>query len=134
MLADILNNRLPKLLCKYLIKKTTRVVDAITKSIVKIDSDLKKTEIDWVNSGSTCCLAIIKDKTVYLGNVGDSRAILFQFKDSLNDSEDDEKQIELNQPEGQETYLAIVNSTTDHDFEIDREYRRINRKLLILPF
>ena len=98
---------------------------------MKIDADLKKTEIDWVNSGSTCCLAVVKDRSVYLGNVGDSRAILYQFKEPLENSNERYNNDEEKDQNTSESYLASVNSTTDHDFEIDREYRRINRKISI---
>ena len=48
--SGYIKSQLPKHICSYLSNKASKITDALWKSIKKIDSEIKKTEIDWVNS------------------------------------------------------------------------------------
>ena len=45
-----------------------KIADILKKWVVKVDSDLKNTKIDWETSGSTSCITCIKDDHIYFGN------------------------------------------------------------------
>lgn len=133
---------------KALNKKSNKITEVLKNWVIKADADIKKTKIDWFNSGSTCCLALIKDNSVYLGkcnyifinkhlqlwnlaNTGDSKAVLFQFKEPaikiIEDSKSDHV-ITDRTP----CHIVSIHSTQDHDFEVDKEYRRVMGKLTTL--
>ena len=44
-----------------------KITDVLTKSVVKADEGLRSTNIDCYNSGSTLCLALVKEKMIYFG-------------------------------------------------------------------
>ena len=48
----------------------------INLTIFEVEEELlKKKRVDLETSGTTCCLALIKDSTLYFVNIGDSRGI-----------------------------------------------------------
>lgn len=96
-ISKYLIDKLPSILKLYL-KKDIPISEAFTKAIKKVDCDIESAGVDSVNSGSTCCLALVKDKQIYFSNTGDSRALLIQFGNINNDNPIDK-----------------IIETTDHD-------------------
>lgn len=73
---------------------------AIFRSFHKVDSEFSaKAKIQMLTDGSTATVAIIHDKTVYVGNAGDSRGIIVQkggkVKEMSLDHRPDRKDEEL---------------------------------------
>ena len=103
------------------------ITEVLDSWINKIDIELKNSEIDWSSSGSTWCLALIKNKTVYFCNTGDSRALLFSFKDPLDTTSQKFKIKDASSDllNLSKDGLISIESTTDHTCKDDREHRRI---------
>lgn len=104
-------DKLPALLKLNLKKSTWTISEAITKAVKRVDKDLELGDLDNLNSGSTCCLTLIKHKTIYFSNTGDSRAILISFD-----------------PENERNPIASVKGTADHTCEVEAESKRILSK------
>ena len=49
-------------------------------AVKKCDEDLRASNIDSVNSGSTCIFGMIYGSRLFLSNTGDSRAILVSLQ------------------------------------------------------
>ncbi|CAI2381972.1 unnamed protein product [Moneuplotes crassus] len=99
--------------------KNLKITEVLKRSVMKVESELKKTSIDCSNSGSTSCFAVVKDDMIYFANTGDSRAVLFEFK---------EPAIRVPQEEGKEQTCekpVSVFSTVDHTPEISQERERV---------
>ena len=61
-------------------KSKSDVRSTLKTCITKIDAELMNNAyIDSENSGSTWCITLIHNKTIYFGNTGDSRALLVTF-------------------------------------------------------
>jgi serine/threonine protein phosphatase PrpC len=98
------------------------ITSILKNSVEKIDHELDKSKIDIETSGSTCCLALIKDKQLFLSNTGDSRAILLNFSDF---PEEHLITFDNPMPKNYKLRLSSIECTKDHNFKIDSEYRRI---------
>ena len=63
-----------------------------------------------------------------IANTGDSKAILFQFKDTDYEFENESDKNQLATPHAnamKNENLASCDCTVDHNFDVDSEYRRI---------
>ncbi|CAI2386252.1 unnamed protein product [Moneuplotes crassus] len=82
---------------------------SITLAVNQVEKELfESRKVDYTLSGTTCCLAIIKESMLYFVNIGDSRAIFFPNSMKSFTSKKQE-----------------IFSTTDHNCNIDKEYKRI---------
>jgi len=64
------------------------MVDSLKSTFKKVHRDLgrnEKTEF----SGSTCCTVLLKGRTVYAANLGDSRAILINSNRKVTELTED---------------------------------------------
>ena len=86
----------------------------LKESLNKIDNDLLKSKqsFDTEKSGSTACLGILYNKNLFLANIGDSRAILCSFTNTINN----------NIPQ---SIWKSSQLTKDHKPKDKHEYKRI---------
>lgn len=117
--------QIPKIIKKFSSKKL-KYSEILKKAFVKVDNDIVKTSIDVKQSGSTAWVALIKEDQIYFGmsstlhlaNTGDSRAVLYQFKDP-------EGNTEFNSAKD---WLVSTFSTKDHKPDVKTEKQRIIQK------
>ena len=131
--SSFIAEKLPNLVRKGLKNTLIPVTSVLTKWVKKVDSDLENSGIDSINSGSTWWVAVIKNKTIYFANTGDSRAILIKFNkdifsnDLVSQIQNERKDSQLRNSETKMQINPIVSiwSTNDHSWEVEAEQQRI---------
>lgn len=67
---------------------TSQPIEALKKVYIDTNEALKSTKFDYVSSGCTCITVLVCERTLYIANVGDSRAVMGSFKEEKWLSED----------------------------------------------
>ncbi|CDJ67674.1 protein phosphatase 2C, putative [Eimeria necatrix] len=105
LVSGFVNRRLPRLVGESW-GPQGGLQKALFAGYLAANEELKKGNIDIFCSGTTCVACVLQERTLYVANVGDSRAILGRGPS----------------PEGPWTAVPL---TTDHKPELETERKRI---------
>jgi len=102
------------------------------EALVTTNDQLHKAPIDDSLSGTTACLALLQNRTVYVANVGDSRAVLAQKKAATGPTADATKEVEEEENVSASTddsasNLIALELTTDQTPFRQDECERVQR-------
>ena len=67
--SNFVKTKLPNYIKRYIWKGDYSIPEILSKSIKKVDSELKKSKIESHYSGTTCCLALIRDNVFHRINI-----------------------------------------------------------------
>ncbi|CAI2375329.1 unnamed protein product [Moneuplotes crassus] len=109
-ISGTLKNKLPTMIKISMNSEPESLEQMLIDTVTKVDKDLDKHRA--FNSGSTCCLALIHNKTLYFSNTGDSRALLIRIPEETKDLE-------------KEQSSPKIKYTEDHSCDVKAEQKRI---------
>lgn len=94
LVSDFVKSKLPLTISKLFKSGMENIPEVLSEAISRVDTSLLKSKIDSHYSGTTCCLALLRDEIIddtivqelYIANTGDSRALLCKFNETYLDT------------------------------------------------
>jgi pyruvate dehydrogenase phosphatase len=102
-------------------KLLSEAVAAIEQKFTDVVNDNKDTNPDIMHMGSSCLIALIWNRTLYIANLGDSQVVLGRTYHTLGQAHTELRAIQLSNCAGQFTRVALRRLFPDNTILLNNE-------------
>ncbi|CAI2387173.1 unnamed protein product [Moneuplotes crassus] len=126
--SEYIKFNFPSNICKYFDRGILSIPEIIEKAVTLTDKLIKKTKVDDYHSGSTLTGILMKGRSFFPFNVGDSRSVLIKFK-TITDRLNYDQEVIKNRPNGLQRKEHKLYREGSGDICVDDNYSQNSDKI-----